>query len=173
MHFPKSLKNLIFNNRKGLSHEIFFNAFELVLAVIIAIALFLFISDIAEQTIFEKNYLVRDLALVINTLYAAPEEIVYNYEEDTSKFILDFTENKVTVFRKEEEKTNTNIFYLFAENKNTPFRYKTISIDEKDNKIGFFKLDKYLDVGKADLLNIDSSSEITDITESSNDNPNE
>jgi len=147
----KRRRNLIFNNKKGLSHELFFNIFELTLAAMIALALFLFVSDVAEQTIFQKNFLVRDLALVVNTLYTAPGDVVFNYGEDTSKFTLEFTENKITVTRKGVE-DNSNIFYLFAENKKIPFLYKTLTFDEED-KIGFFKSSQIIEVDNAGVLN--------------------
>jgi hypothetical protein len=148
-------KILFFNDKKGLSHTIFFNVFELILAFIVALALFNFITDIAEQTIFEKNYLVRDLSLLINTLYAAPGEVVYNYTEDVSKFTLDFTVSKITIYQKgredEEDDSDETIFYLFSENKNIPFEYKTLSYEEQ-TEIGFLKLDQSLDVDKAVIL---------------------
>ena len=44
----------ILRSKKALSHEIFFNIFELALVAVVTLALFLFISDVAEQTIFQK-----------------------------------------------------------------------------------------------------------------------
>ena len=97
---------------------------------------------------------MRDLSLVVNTLYAAPGDVAYTYGEDTSKFTLEFTENKVTATRKAVKDEGSKIFYLFAENKNIPFRYKTISFDEEDNRIGFVKSNQFMEVDNSDNLNI-------------------
>lgn len=144
-------KAFVFNGKKGITHDLFFNVFGLLLAFIVALALFNFVNDIIKQSIFEKNYLARDLALVVNTLYAAPGEVVYIYGEDTDKFIIDFTGNieedynKVSVYL--EEESNRNIFYLFAEDKNMPFQYKILSSGEEELEIIFHKSDM-LDVDK-------------------------
>jgi len=113
--------------------------------MIVTIAIFTFINDVAEQTIFEKNFLVRDISLVINTLYAAPGEVSYNYIEDTGEFTLEFTKNKITIY-KEKEKSNTNIFYLFSENKNKPFNHKILN--PKKAKISFVKSENSLDINQ-------------------------
>ncbi len=142
----------IFNCKRGVSYDVFFNVFEFVLAFIVALALFNFVNDVIEQSIFEKNYLARDLALITNTLYASPGEVVYIYNEDTDNFVIDFSGNtdegynKVSVYFEEEE--NRNIFYLFAEDKNIPFQYKILS-GEEDLKIEFHKSDISVDVSKS------------------------
>jgi len=164
MSIKKRGHKLIFNNRKGLTYELFFNVFELTLAAIIAIALFSFVSDVAEQTIFKKNYLVRDLALVVNTLYASPGDVIYNYDEDITEFKLKFSENKITVTRKAVDEDLTNIFYPFAENKNIPFIYKTIIFEEENDKIGFFKSNQLLEIVDAEVLNNKIDTSLGDIT---------
>src|SRR3989338_6630309 len=100
-------------NKRGMEHEIFFNIFELALAAIVVISLFLFISDVVEQTIFEKNYIARDLSVLANTIYAAPGGVFYIYDEDVSKFIVDFAPGKVTVLREADQSSVNNVFYLF------------------------------------------------------------
>ncbi len=127
MAIKKRGRRHIFNNKKGLNKDIFFNVFEYILAAIVVIALFNFIKDIQEGTIFEKNFLVRDISLTINTLYAAPGEVIYAYGENTSKLILDFSEsNKLIIYREEEKESESKVFYLYAENKNIPFQHPEI-----------------------------------------------
>ncbi|MBI4452422.1 hypothetical protein HY637_03260 [Candidatus Woesearchaeota archaeon] len=123
----------IFKCKKGMSDELFFTIFEVILVAIITVALYNFITDVSEKTIFEKNYLARDMALLINTLYAAPGEVSYAYNEDTTKFklIYKFSPNKIEVYEKEEALQQNHPFYLFAENKNMEFGYGEIEYREK------------------------------------------
>ena len=87
----------IVNCKNGISHDLFFNVFEYMIAFVVLVALLQFVNGIIEQTIFEKNYLARDIALLVNTLSAAPGNIIYTYNEDTSKFLLEFNENAIIV----------------------------------------------------------------------------
>ena len=128
----------LFNNKKGISHDLFFNVFELILAAIVIIALFQFVNDVAEQTIFAKNYFARDTALLVNALYAAPGDVAYAYNENTSKFIFDFNSNKLTVYEEGDSEDNRNILYFYAENENTPFQ-DTALISEEGKRIKFSK----------------------------------
>ncbi len=128
----------IFNNKKGISHDLFFNVFELILAAIVIIALFEFVNDVAEQTIFAKNYFARDMSLLVNALYAAPGDVSYIYNEDTSKFIFDFNSNRAVVYEEGDSEDNRNILYFYAENENQPFQDTTLS-HEEGKKIKFSK----------------------------------
>jgi len=138
---------LIFN-RKGISHDLFFNVFELVLAFIVILALFQFITDVVEQTIFEKNFLARDLSVLVNTLYAAPGNVVYNYDEDMDNFILNFEKNKISVFEKGENEDDVTTFYLFAENNEIPFIVNKLEVNSKKITIIFDKSERNLKVDK-------------------------
>ena len=143
------LKIHIFNNRKGLSHELFFNVFELVLASIVLLSLLYFVNDIAKQTIFEKNYMARDIAVLLNTLYAAPGEVTYNYNEKVEYFSFDFSNNEVKVYGK-DDKESTNIFYPFAQNKNVPFQDKKLTYEKESVKIKFQKSRDFMSASKPD-----------------------
>lgn len=68
-------------------------AFFAVLGVLLG-----FVNSLASMTIFEKNFLARDMAMSVNTVYAAPYVLVYNYPENTSEFLVDFKNNKVEIF---------------------------------------------------------------------------
>jgi len=164
----------LFFNRKGISHDLFFNVFELILAFIVVLAIFQFITDVVEQTIFEKNYLARDLSLLVNTLYAAPGEVSYNYGEDLNSFILNFEESKLSVFEKDEKEEDVITFYLFAENEELPFIHKKINEGAEKIDIGFFKSDGTIKVKKTGATpnlfspsNREITSRITELTLSS------
>lgn len=145
----------IFNNKRGLEHELFFTVFEIILVAVIVFALLSFVNDVAKQTIFEKNYLARDLALLINTIYASPGEITYSYKENTNDFTFNFHDNKVEVYKDEE--SEQKIFYLFAQNKKIPFGGKTLRPKQKGTEIDFYKSEQSLAVGKKEDMQKSSS----------------
>jgi len=140
------------NNRKGLTHEIFFYVFGLVLAAIVALALFNFAKEVVEQTIFEKNYLARDIAILVNTLYAAPGDILYTYGEDIDGFILDFNGNRISVYEKREETKEAKIFYLFAKKAGITFSDIRLNENGMTDKVGFFKSDTVVKANDIDIL---------------------
>ncbi|MEK6947427.1 MAG: hypothetical protein AABX32_07515 [Nanoarchaeota archaeon] len=146
-------RNLLFRNKKAISNELFFNVFELVLAAIVILALYNFINSVVDSTIFEKNYLARDLAMLTNTVYSSPGDLSYIYSENSGKhmFIFDFKHNSVQVTDKSsaglsssipgKENTDSTLpaSYPFAENKNLAFGPVIVDGDEGLIKIGFIK----------------------------------
>ena len=140
-------RNLLFRNKKAISNELFFNVFELVLAAIVILALYNFINSVVDSTIFEKNYLARDLAMLTNTVYSSPGDLSYTYSETSRKFmfIFDFKHNSVQVTDKSRAgffssipaDSDLPVSYLFAENKNLAFG--PVIVDEGLIKIGFIK----------------------------------
>ena len=145
----------LFSSKKAISHEMFLNVFELVLAAIVILALLSFVKSVVNNSIFEKNYLSRDTSILLNTIYSAPGDVSYSYKENTGKssFILKFSPGRVEVndasdhksvldyvsgvnilskkgegksHEKEDEKSNTHVFYLFAANKDFTLTYATI-----------------------------------------------
>ncbi len=139
-------RGIVFSCKKGMTHELFFNVFELVLASIVLLALLFFVHGIAKQTIFEKNYLARDLAVLLNAVYAAPGELTYKYNENAAGFTFDFASGKVDV--RSESKDPSNIFYPFAKNDRILFQYKTLSYATEPAKIEISKSPESVSVGK-------------------------
>ncbi len=137
----KTISKLLFNNKKGISDEMFFNIFEIVLAFIVILSLFNFVTGVVKQTIFEKNYLARDASALVNTIYAAPGDLEYTYYENSkgNTFQFNFMQNKVEVYEPQETDSSSRVFYLFAEDKNTPFKYLIIKNDKGSINLKFKK----------------------------------
>ena len=70
---------------------------DLILLFLIAVGFLAFVAQVASSTLFEKNYLARDLALLVDTAYAAPGSVNYLYEGNASRFVLVFGSNRVGV----------------------------------------------------------------------------
>lgn len=91
----RGLKSLM-RDRRG-TQKTYFVLAELVLLVLIAVAFMAFVVQLATNTMMEKNYFARDLALVLDTAYASPGNLNYEYEGNASKFIVAFDNNRVGV----------------------------------------------------------------------------
>jgi hypothetical protein len=113
-------------NKRGLEHETFFTMFDIILAVVVFIALLNYVVDVQKKTIFERNYLARDMALLINAVSAASGDLTYTYLESLSSsvekhpYIFDFSGNKVGIKNLEEGNV---MQYPFAENTNMRASY--------------------------------------------------
>ena len=149
--YPKKEGLFLAESKRGMSHDIFFNVFELIVALIVAVALLSFVTDVAEGTIFEKNYIARDLSLLVDTIYTAPGDVEYTYVENTNRFIVDFSESKIKVLNNEKENT-PETFYLFGENKKIPVSYTKISFLPLNHNIKFTKSSNLLGI-KASIKN--------------------
>ena len=154
MKNKKRGNKFIFSGKKGQDSEIFFNLFELILAVIVFWALLKFIYGVGQQTTFEKNYLSRDFALLVNTVYSAPGDISYIYSENAPKESLtfNFIPNKVEVYGNDDKNDEQHISYLFAENKKIEFKYKTLTNEPESVKIVLTKTNDYVDVGPTSIV---------------------
>ncbi len=73
--------------KRGVIPLTLFKATELILLGI-SIALLLVIATNLAQTTYEKSFISRDIALVIGTIYASPEDVeyVYSMEKYDNKF---------------------------------------------------------------------------------------
>lgn len=127
-------------NKRGMTNEIFFNIFELVLAAIVLLSLLVFVKGIATQSIFEKSYLSRDIASAMNTIYAAPGDVDYNYIEKPKgySFFVELKNSRAYVYEETEKNPEQRTSYPFAENKKIKLSYETIYASAGVN----FKLSK-------------------------------
>lgn len=92
----------LFNNKKaeGIETEIYYTIFEIVLVGIVVVALFAYIDSIRKDTMFEKTYLAKDLALMMDTIYAAPGNLRLSYSHqklNISEFNFNFINQKAAV----------------------------------------------------------------------------
>lgn len=83
--------------KRGESVLVLFRITEIVLLVIAVLCLVMIILKLNETT-YEKNFIARDLALLINTIYASPGDIEYIYYVKGQGFDLEIKEGYVRVF---------------------------------------------------------------------------
>ena len=74
-------------------------AFALVIVFgVIFFGLLSFFEEIRNHTLFEKIFLKKDLAILIDTIYSAPGNVELNYPKDTHAFTFTFTNSKIEVY---------------------------------------------------------------------------
>lgn len=66
--------------KRGQSTLLYFKIIGIVLAAGVFILLIKFLADTLSDTLLEKNYRARDIALLITTIYAAPGQLNYTYD---------------------------------------------------------------------------------------------
>lgn len=88
----------LFNSRKSsIETELYYTIFEIILVAMVVTALFAYLDSIRKDTLFEKTYLVKDLALMMNTIYAAPGNVRLSYAHEKlnlSEFNFNFINQK-------------------------------------------------------------------------------
>ena len=87
----------VLRNRRGGTQKTYFTMIDLILLLLIAVGFLAFIYQVASSTLLEKNYLARDIALLLDTVYASPGDTHYIYEGDASDFIILLDQNLVGV----------------------------------------------------------------------------
>ncbi len=86
---------------------------ELVLLIFIASAFFYFHKTVQENTVFEKSYVARDVALLMETSQSAQGDVVVYYSQpefDVGKYNYDFSDN---LFRVYESNVLSSIYYPY------------------------------------------------------------
>lgn len=137
-------KILLFSKKADVTVELLFVLIQLILALAIYAALQSYVNSVGDDTLYEKIYLSKDLALFLNTLYAGPGEVNYAYSNEElvlSRFIFDFKNQKVVV--KEIAEKPIPIEHPYGEDKNLEWKSEEIY---KSDKMAFVKTDKKLEI---------------------------
>jgi len=66
-------------NKKGMEERLYFWIFYFVVLIIVLLALFNYINNLSDKSAFSQDYLARDIALILNTVYASPGDIEVSY----------------------------------------------------------------------------------------------
>jgi hypothetical protein len=116
------------------------------MVIIIFFSLFNFISSLKENTFYDRNYIARDMALVLDSIYMAPGNIQFDYEYSSkplSRFNFYFTKTSKTEdysvsITEYGEKGESNYFtaYPYAKNKAIKENLKNL---QRPSAISFIK----------------------------------
>jgi hypothetical protein len=105
-------------NCKGdIPSQALFFLFEILMVMVVLVALLSYVDSIKKNTLFEKNYLARDIALTLNTLGTVPGNIFYLYSNpkvELKNFDIILNNNFAGV-KEKEEKSNI-VSFPYADN---------------------------------------------------------
>ena len=104
--------------KASVEEQVFLTLTELVLVASVSLILWNHVGSFKDNTLLDARYISRDLALVLNTIYAAPGNIYYNYDYDLRSL-----DNFDFFFADNEE--NTGNVVGVANSKNTDEEKKT------------------------------------------------
>ncbi len=86
---------------------------ELALLVFITAAFFYFHKTVQDNTVFEKSYVSRDIALLLETVQSVPGDVTIYYSQpqfDVGKYNYDFSDNLIQIY---EENILTSMYYPY------------------------------------------------------------
>lgn len=122
-------------NKRGQAQELFTRLAYILLAFIILLITWTHISSEARGDKFIQNYLVRDLALLTETLYASPGTIDLIYEISETSYKISFKEGIVEIYHP-EEKIRASFYYAedkFLDSLNKGFEKEDIIFSKNHN----------------------------------------
>ncbi|MBN1501914.1 hypothetical protein JW930_00080 [Candidatus Woesearchaeota archaeon] len=99
---------------------------DLFMLAVIVLAFLFQIWLISQSTLFERRFLARDMALLIDTVYASPNNLDIRYPQNTLWFSLLFENSKVSVTDKRKEDLPLSASYYFTEDTSINFVYKQL-----------------------------------------------
>ena len=82
-------------NKRGVEERVILWAFYSVLAIILLVIFFNYIKEAATGIGLKNEFLARDIALILDSIYAAPNDISIDYDLDDK--IIEFKGNKIKV----------------------------------------------------------------------------
>ncbi|MBN2421880.1 hypothetical protein JXB41_01520 [Candidatus Woesearchaeota archaeon] len=129
----------LFKNKKAEGTRLsLWTLIDLFVLLVIVIAFFFEIYTISKNTWFEKRFLAKDIAMMVDTVYASPADVVVVYPQNTLWFSFKFEKNKITVFDRLQEKkvSFSGITQYFTEDNKLEFVYKDLNPIVELNKNG-------------------------------------
>lgn len=151
------MKRGVFLSKKAQDMEtmVYHVLIQIAILVMVFLEMLAYLKSVRENTLFEKMYLSRDVALLMNTIYAAPENIGYVYaagKTNLSKYIFNTQENYVIVNEKTAVPSQEKFFHYGSDR----FFNEDFPLIQDAQLLTFMKNDKYVKVGKSGTGNLNA-----------------
>lgn len=119
--------------KRGASAIVMLRAFDLLLAAGLIIIMIKFWGDVRDDTFLEKNYIARDVAMLITASHASPGELTYcYYEVGGFKFSYFLQDSQIFV-----EDSKGKAGYRYAEDRNAPIAPLNEKYDKERPVVAF------------------------------------
>lgn len=154
---------MVLGNKRGMTDSQFYFIVEMLAAVIIFLAMLTYIGGVATDSLFEQNFMARDVALMIDSVYASPGEIRMNYDTSVKLFAfpyLNFYKSSNFSFAFEESR----VYVSSAGDSSSLYSKPVIYYFGKDNLLNL-ALDDGINAAKIEKL---SSGEIKHTNQQAN-----
>jgi len=132
------MKKRLIGKKAQIEHEEYYIFAQLLLIVLIGFALFSFVGSVSKGTLYERNYRSRDIALLMNSLYAGAGDISYSYPYNLSEFNVVIDNNFVKILE-----NNQPISYPYQADLN--FEQLNVQLNNP-SEINFIKQKTKLDI---------------------------
>jgi len=119
--------------RGNILNEMFFSIFQLVILAFILIGLKVWVDNVVSDETFERNFMARDVALLIDTVYTAPGNVEVDYPQNTRHLNFTFEPNLVRITHPDETASVPPAVYPFAEDLAVPFAYSSVAPERLTN----------------------------------------
>ncbi|MBI2137442.1 hypothetical protein HYU12_02900 [Candidatus Woesearchaeota archaeon] len=146
-----------YKKSQHVSTETVFAAIGFILAAFAIWGMFDAAKDVLDREALYKNYLARDLALIMDAIYAAPGDIGYTYTINPKHpFFVRIREGSIDVSGEQDFKQDETFSYRFATDKAISFQFtdsfgeeKLPEYDELLKNPMKIRINKKTDLGKA------------------------
>jgi hypothetical protein len=114
------------NKRGAWTDHITGKLIEMVLVIAYIVVLTMIVRNMYENSMFERRIIAADSAILIDTLYASPGNVMQHYYNNWQGFMISFEQNQVVVYKSANSSLPGNEpRYRFGEDTQIPFQYST------------------------------------------------
>jgi hypothetical protein len=118
-------RGLFRGKRAQTEHESLWTIIELTFFALFIVSLLLFVFNVWKNTTYEKNFLARDLALTLDTLYMSPQQVEWLYPHNATDYKLMMSLNNVKVGSIGSTSKQDERRYWFADKEANKLDYMT------------------------------------------------
>ncbi len=121
--FKRGIRGIFGNRKAQTEHESMWTLSELVFFSIFVVTLLVFASTVWKNTTYQQNFLARDMAMTLDTLYISPQRITITYPHNVSQYNFIYVGELARVGEADSFDKRTDRMYWFADEQNRRLDY--------------------------------------------------
>ena len=136
--------NELFTNKKSNINFVLMILIQVSIVLAVYLILNSYLSKLENNTFFEKDYMIKDISLMTDAVYASPGEIHYVYSNDKignlklnglSRYTFKFKDSRILLGEREDNNV-VEFSYPYADDKSLPI---SGAADSSNGKLEFYK----------------------------------